>query len=169
MSPLVVQPSYISKIFPKVPSRGFQMVTMARLWLAMAPTLSLKVLTTFRLALQTRSWTKMNEFQQKVNNWRWWWWWWWWRRWRWTRSSSRTAWRLLKTSIFHLLSNTNSVILGWGQLSTPEIIYLYEIFLFNVHGQILVIKCNHRQKPIWYKNSELTVQCTITKHAHTLE
>ena len=41
------------KLIPKVPSRGFQMVRMARLGLAMAPTLSLKVLTNFRLALKT--------------------------------------------------------------------------------------------------------------------
>ena len=30
-------------------------------------------------------------------------------------------------------------------------------FLFNVHSQILVMKCNDRQKPLWYKRSELTV------------
>ena len=38
------------KLFSKVPSRGFQMVRMARLGLVMAPTSSLKVLTNFRLA-----------------------------------------------------------------------------------------------------------------------
>ena len=41
------------KLFSEVPSRAFQMVRMARLGLAMAPTLSLKVLTSFRLALPT--------------------------------------------------------------------------------------------------------------------
>ena len=42
-----------SKVFSKVPSRGFQSVRMARLGLAMAPTLSLKVLTNFILSLVT--------------------------------------------------------------------------------------------------------------------
>ena len=32
-------------------------------------------------------------------------------------------------------------------------------FLFSGHSQILVIKCNHWQKPLWYKRSELTVHC----------
>ena len=68
-----------------------------------------------------------------------------------------------KTPIFHLWSNTNSLISGWGQLCTSEIIHLYQnlIFLFNDHNQILVMKCNDRQKPLWYKRSELTVLCTI--------
>ena len=41
------------KLFSKVSSRGFQMVRMARFGLVMAPTLSLKVLTNFRVALST--------------------------------------------------------------------------------------------------------------------
>ena len=45
--------SITNLLFPKlvseVPSRGFQMVRMARLGLAMAPMLSLKVLANFRL------------------------------------------------------------------------------------------------------------------------
>jgi len=31
-------------------------------------------------------------------------------------------------------------------------------FLFNDHSQILVINCNHEQKPLWYIMSQLTVQ-----------
>ena len=37
------------KLFSKVLSRGFKMVSMAKLGLAMAPMLSLKVLANFRL------------------------------------------------------------------------------------------------------------------------
>ena len=32
-------------------------------------------------------------------------------------------------------------------------------FLFYDYSQILVIKCNRGQKPLWYIRSELTVQC----------
>ena len=41
------------KLFSKKPSKGFQMVRMAKLGLVMAPTLSLKVLTNFGLGLAT--------------------------------------------------------------------------------------------------------------------
>ena len=36
-----------------------------------------------------------------------------------------------KIPIFHLWSNTNSLIASWGQLCTPDIIYLYENLIFG--------------------------------------
>ena len=53
-------------MFTKKPSRGFKMVRMARIGLAMAPTLSLKVLTNFRLSVVTSYERILSKYQQKV-------------------------------------------------------------------------------------------------------
>ena len=54
-----------TKLFWKVPSRGCQMVRVSRLGLAMAPTVSLKVLTNFRLRLVASCEQILTNFNQK--------------------------------------------------------------------------------------------------------
>ena len=65
MKTLTAVPPIFPKLFSKVPSRGFQMVRIARLGLAMAPTLSLKVLTNFRLSLVTSYEQILTNFNKK--------------------------------------------------------------------------------------------------------
>ena len=79
---------------------GSQMVTMG---FAMAPMLSLKVLTNFRLSLVTGYEQILTNFNKKQTYWR-----------RRTRSSSRTAWRLLKRGSDLLLLKLNLLLVEFS-------------------------------------------------------
>ena len=61
-----INKSYFPNFLKSTIFRGFQMVRTARLGLAMAPTLSLKVLTNFRLSMVTSYERISTNFNKKV-------------------------------------------------------------------------------------------------------
>ena len=70
-------------------------------------------------------------------------------------------WNFLKNTQFSTLEQYRLPNFKLGPIVHPRNhLSIWKLdFSFYDHSQILVIKCNHGQKPLWYIRSELTVQC----------